>query len=428
MTHASDSTGSVYDYLFALRRFGVKWGLGPIAEAMRRLGSPQRTFRAVHIAGTNGKGSTAAMTCALLQAHGVRCGLFVSPHLERFNERIRVHGEMISDAEVATWVQQVQNTGIPLSFFEMATAVGFLHFAHHHVQTAVVEVGLGGRLDATQWIEPCASALVSVGADHALALTADLRRVAWEKASIAAPGVPFVLPPDLKPDSLQVVLNTLAARGALPVRPGFEWNFSPADGGTRVRWRFGEDPEMEFPVPLAGAHQAANCAMALTLARLALGHPLEAADPFAGFSWPGRFEHIDGLYLDGGHNPPALERLVQTVFEKKLAPLPVVAGFMADKDVRLSLRILGRAASGFVCTQVDAGERVLPAHELERIVRELGFPVLACEPDLARALAIVPRPALVAGSFYLAGKARSLLRCGVPGPHTHLSDPPASSP
>lgn len=414
---------SVYAYLFSLRRFGVKWGLGPIAHVMRQLGSPQRTFQSVHIAGTNGKGSTAAMTEAILRAHGVHCGLFVSPHLERFNERIQVNGNMITDLDVTELVQRVRDTGIKLSFFEMTTAICFLYFALCNVDIAVIEVGLGGRLDATQWIHPCASALTSLGADHALALTTDPLRVAWEKASIAAPGVPFVLPPNLAPDTLRVVLNTLVARGARAVQPGVDWDFVPVEGGTRVRWLFGTDSEMEFAVPLVGAHQAANCAVALTLARLALGHPLTVKNPFVGFSWPGRLEYIDGVYLDGGHNPAALEHLVRTLIDQKIAPLPVMVGFMADKDVRHSLRILSQAASGFICTQVDAGERVLPAQQLAQIVEKLHLPLIACEPDLARALVFAPRPALVAGSFYLVGRARSLLRLGVPNTHSCLSDP-----
>ncbi|MBU1411069.1 bifunctional folylpolyglutamate synthase/dihydrofolate synthase [Myxococcota bacterium] len=394
-------------YLFGLRRFGVKWGLGPIAAALRALGSPQRAFPSVHIAGTNGKGSTAAMTAALLTAQGLRTGLFTSPHLERFSERIRVDGVELSDADLIAALDKVRACGVPLSFFETATAMAFLHFANVGVDLAVVEVGLGGRLDATQWIRPCASAITSLGSDHCLALTGSPERVAWEKASIAAPGVPMVLPGDLTGPQLEAVLRTLAARGAVPLRCGVDWGFSVE--GSRIRWNFGEEPAAVVDVPLLGEHQPANCAMALTLARLALGRPLDLTAPFSDFSWPGRMESIDGLWLDGAHNPPALEALVRTVGGLGLAPLPVIVGFMADKDVSRSLRILGAIATGFHCTVVEDSDRALPAAELADQVRQLGLPVASVTTCVADALAQAPRPSLIAGSFYLAGRARSLL-------------------
>ena len=419
---AESPMGEAFDYLFNLRRFGVKWGLGPMAVALRALGSPQQAFPVVHIAGTNGKGSTAAMTAALLTAQGLRCGLFTSPHLERFSERIRIDGVEIPDAALLATLDRVRACGVQLSFFETATAMAFLHFAASGVEVAVVEVGLGGRLDATQWVVPVASAITSLGSDHALALTGSPQRVAWEKASIAAPGVPFVLPADLTGEQEEAVLRTLAARGATPLRCGVDWGFSGIFTDGRVRWWYRDEPPVAVPVPLTGVHMPANCALALTLARLALGRPPDLRAPFAGFSWPGRLERIDGLILDGAHNPPALMALVHTIRELKLAPLPVIVGFMADKDVSRSLRILGEIASGFHCTQVEDADRAMPADKLADKVRELGLPVASVTTCVADALALAPRPSLVAGSFYLAGKARSLLLQHAPS-DAKLSDP-----
>ncbi len=411
-----------HGYLFGLRRFGVKWGLGPVATALRALGSPQRSFPVVHIAGTNGKGSTAAMTAAVLSAQGLRCGLFTSPHLERFSERIRVDGAEIPVDALLRVLDRVRACGVALSFFETATAMAFLHFAEVGIDVAVVEVGLGGRLDATQWVAPCASAITSLGEDHALALTGSPARVAWEKASIAAPGVPMVLPADLTGEQEESVLRTLAARGAVPLRCGVDWGFSEDTGAGRIRWHFGQEPAVGVEVPLSGVHQPANCAMALTLARLAVGRPLDLRAPFAGFSWPGRLERIDGLLLDGAHNPPALAALVRTIRALKLAPLPVIVGFMADKDVTQSLRVLGEIASGFHCTQVEDADRAMPAAALADRVRALGLPVDSVTTCVADALAQAPRPSLIAGSFYLVGKARGLLLRHAPA-DVHLSDP-----
>ncbi len=409
-------------YLFALRRFGVKWGLGPTAAALRALGSPQGAFPAVHVAGTNGKGSTAAMTAALLTAQGLRCGLFTSPHLERFSERIRVDGVELDDEALIETLARVRDTGVPLSFFETAFCMAMLHFAEVRVDVAVVEVGLGGRLDATQWIRPCASAITSLGEDHALSLTTDPARVAWEKASIAAPGVPFVVPPGLTRVQEQVVLATLAGRGALALVRGRDWDFTAGVDGERVDWRFRDEPAVRMPVPLSGVHMPANCAIALTLARLAVGRPLELRAPFAGFCWPGRLESIDGLYLDGAHNPPALASMADTLWKLGLAPLPVVVGFMADKDVDRSLRLLAPVASGFVCTQVAGADRALSAAALADRVRALDLPLLATAPDLSDALALVQRPAPVTGSFYLVGAARSNLLRRAPA-DARLTDP-----
>lgn len=411
-------------HLFALRRFGVKWGLGPTAAALRALGSPQRAFPAVQVAGTNGKGSTAAMTAALLSSQGLRCGLFTSPHLERFSERIRVDGVEIDAAALVHTLGRVLATGVPLSFFETAFCMAMLHFEAVRVDVAVIEVGLGGRLDATQWIRPCASAITSLGEDHALSLTADPARVAWEKASIAAPGVPFVVPPGLSAVQEEAVLRTITARGAVALVRGPDWDFAHVGDGAKLDWRFGAEPDVRVAVPLRGVHMPVNCAIALTLARVVVGRPLDLTAPFAGFSWPGRLEPIDGLYLDGAHNPPALAALADTVRALGIAPLPVVVGFMADKDVDRALRLLAPVASGFVCTQVAGADRALPASALADRVRALGLPLVATTPDVADALTWVPRPALVTGSFYLAGAARAVLLRHSPA-DTRLTDPAA---
>ncbi len=406
-------------FLYGLRRQGVKWGLASTAAALRKLGSPQVRWPSIHVAGTNGKGSTAAMTASILKNQGYRVGLYTSPHLERFSERICVDGQEIPDGDFLGLLQEVASCGVPLSFFETATVLAFLHFSRCQVDVAVVETGLGGRLDATQWMVPVAGAVTSIGADHALALSGNLLRVAWEKASIAAPGVPLVVP-RLSEETLRVLGTVVQARGGHLVQAGVDYHMEPAEPG-KIRWQFGAEPAGSVRVPLLGIHQPSNCAMALTLARLFAGKPLDLTDPFAGFSLAGRMECIEGFWLDGAHNAPALAALAKTLHHEKLR-LPVVLGMMADKDVDACVRILAPVARGFHCTQIRSEERVMPAEELARRVRDAQGRVLGMSGSVEACLAQVEPPALVTGSFYLVGAVRSILT-GQKPPGRLLSDP-----
>ena len=263
--------------LEAARVRGVELGLPRVRRALEALGDPQGRFAAVQIAGTNGKGSTAAMTEAILRAAGVRTGLYTSPHLSRFTERIRVGGIEADGDRLAGFEPRIAATDVPLTYFEIATALAFLDFAEQGVELAVLETGLGGRLDAVTTCEPVATAVTSIGLDHADYLGGTLREIAREKAGVIKGGVPC-LAGALPPEADDELARAADAAGAPLLRVGRELA-PPA-----------------VPLGLPGAHQESNAAIAVGLAaRLAaparpLGAPARGRErrSLRGVSWPGR--------------------------------------------------------------------------------------------------------------------------------------------
>src|SRR5450432_3485561 len=261
--------------LGAAQSLGVELGLEPVRRALALLGDPQKRFAAVQIAGTNGKGSTAAMAEAILRAAGTRTGLYTSPHLARFTERIRIGGREIDGDRFAALDRKVAATGVPLTYFEIATVLGFLTLAEEAVESAVLETGLGGRLDAVTTAEPLATAITSIGIDHTAYLGETLRAIAREKAGILKAGVPCFL--GRLPDEAEQEIAAIAGVVGAPLA------------------RLGRDFEAPAgPLGLAGPHQRDNAAIATALAGRAaalLGRPLPPetiARALAGVTWPGR--------------------------------------------------------------------------------------------------------------------------------------------
>jgi len=405
--------------LEAARARGVELGLPRVRRALEALGDPQRRFAAVQIAGTNGKGSTAAMTEAILRAAGVRTGLYTSPHLSRFTERIRVAGVEADGDRLAALEPRIAATGVPLTYFEIATALGFLTFAEEGVELAVLETGLGGRLDAVTTCEPVATAVTSIGLDHADYLGSTLREIAREKAGVIKPGV-LCLVGALPPEADDELTRAADAAGAPLLRVGRE--LAPPD----------------VPLGLPGAHQASNAAIAVGLAARAWLHlrgpselPAEAVSAgLRGVSWPGRLELVPGdVLLDCAHNVEGARALA--------AALPALAGgrrvallasIMRDKDAAGILAALAPAVGALVATQ-SSNPRALPAADLAAHARALGLEAqVSPDPrgalDLARRL-VGPGPGglvVVAGSIFLVGELRAHL-LGEPVDPTPLSDP-----
>ena len=330
--------------LYRFERSGMRPGLTGIERLLEKAGRPDRAFPSVLIAGTNGKGSTAATLASILRAAGLRTGLYTSPHLVRFNERIRVDGREISDAELddllTRWWPRFEEEHP--SFFEAATAIGFDHFAASSLDAAVVEVGLGGRLDATNVLEPMVSVITTISSDHAEILGHTLRRIAIEKAGIVKEGGRLVL--GVRPgEARNAILEIATARGATVELLGREARF-------RVL-RVGEDGT-EFhlktssfsgavTIPLHGAHQARNAALAALAAETVLsGRPggeiaraIEAG--IVDTRWPARVEWIEGdppILVDVAHNVEGAIALGVTVAALLPGrPIAVVAAFSRDK-------------------------------------------------------------------------------------------------
>jgi dihydrofolate synthase/folylpolyglutamate synthase len=386
--------------LDGVRALGVELGLDRMRKALARLGDPQARFTAVQIAGTNGKGSTAAMTEAVLRQAGLRTGLYSSPHLCRFTERIRIAGREVEGDRLAALDRLVVATEVPLTYFEVATALAFLAMAEAGVEVAVLETGLGGRLDAVTTCVPCATSITSIGLDHTGYLGTTLPEIAGEKAGIMKPGVPcFVGPvPGAAGDELERVA---AAVGAPLLRAGRDFG-APT-----------------FPIALVGAHQVDNAALAVELSRAAgrrLGRGIDDATlarGLAGVRWPGRCERVgDDLLFDCAHNEDGARALATALAQ--LAPgrrVVLLLSIVDDKDPAGMLAALAPAVAAVVTTRSD-NPRALPAAALAAAASRFVADVAACD-DPGAGLAEARRRAgpdglvVVCGSIFLVGMLRA---------------------
>lgn len=372
---------------------GVEWrgsrpGLSRVRELLHRIGDPQDTLQFVHIAGTNGKGSTAAMLAAVLQAAGYTTGLFTSPFLEQFAERMQVNGQPIPDAELAAACETLQPCIAAMddqpTEFELVTAAAMLWFQRRGCDIVVLEVGLGGRLDATNVIgAPACAVITNIGLDHTEILGDTLTQIAREKAGILKPGTRAVSYPQV-PEVLDVLRGTCARLG-IPLTEADADAIEPlrdsVDGQT-FSYR-----GAVYDLPLLGRHQLRNAAVALeTVAALrARGWRIPDAAVHAGLAqvrWPARFEVLrraPWFVLDGGHNP----QCAQTVAENLRSYFPdsrrvLLVGVLKDKDYAGIFDALDPVADEYVCIAPDSS-RALPAEELGKFLEKYGKDVTVCE-------------------------------------------------
>jgi len=381
--------------LYALAPGGMKPGLTAMEEACREHGALHRAFPAVHVAGTNGKGSTCAMLEAMALAAGLRVGMTTSPHLARFAERIRIDGVPSSDDALADLLERALATRVSLTFFEAAMVAAFLAFRDAQVDLAVVEVGLGGRLDATNVLEaPLASALVSVGLDHCAFLGNTLDAIASDKAHVAKAGRPFVVGPALAPEARAAAIAVAAARGARIV-----------DASTTAL-------PAGIALGLRGAHQVQNAQVAVAVAREAKLPEHAIVAGLQNATWPGRFERLETkagpVLLDGAHNEDGMRALVETLAVEGVRPLVTVFGAMADKAWETTLGLLAPVSGTRVYVE-PKGRAATPTEALA--ARFPGVEATSVDEALARARALAG-PAglvLVTGSLYLVGEARAVL-------------------
>jgi dihydrofolate synthase/folylpolyglutamate synthase len=422
---------SAVAYLYRLQKHGIKLGLETMTALMVRLGMPQTRYRTLHIAGTNGKGSTAAMAAAVLQAAGYRVGLYTSPHLVEFRERIRVNGEMIVESKVAQLTEQLQalcQPDLSPTFFEYTTAMAFQYFADSGVDVAVLEVGLGGRFDATNVVTPMACAITTISFDHQEYLGATLSSIAFEKAGIIKPGVPVVLG-RLEDDAWRTIEQVAQERQA----PVFCLN---KDFRTE-----GETPQQfsyrglgmhydELTCALEGRHQLDNAACALALVGAAAPHGIAVTaeavrEGLRVVNWAGRLEVVDRrptILLDGAHNPAAATVLADYLTRSDRShpsrPVVLVLGMMRDKDHRGFVEPLRSLVDEVVLTQANL-PRSATAQELRASLEGLlphphVVPSLSDAMALARQLATPDGLVCVTGSLMLVGECTAWFRgCGL---------------
>ncbi|MCX8477400.1 MAG: bifunctional folylpolyglutamate synthase/dihydrofolate synthase [Sphingomonas sp.] len=412
------------DRLTALSPGADILGLERITRLLDRVGNPHlRLPPVLHVAGTNGKGSTCAFLRAAIEAAGLSVHVYSSPHLVRFNERIRLAGKLISDETLAPLLEEVLDAGgdIGASFFEVTTAAAFLAFARTSAHACIVEVGLGGRLDATNVIpEPAVTAIAQLGIDHQAFLGDTLAQIAAEKAGIAKPGVPLVTM--AYPRGIADIVDRCAETVAAPVfAEGQAWSFEARGDALHYSDAAGE---LTTPLPaLAGPHQPANLALAIAVLRhqRALAIPDEALAAAAlRARWPARMQRLSHgpltallpagaeLWLDGGHNANAAEavsRAAARVADGR--PIDLVLGMLENKDAEAMIARFAPIARSLTAVPVPGHPHHAPAH-LADLAQRAG---LAGDEatDLPAALATIPHEGtpvvLILGSLYLAGTA-----------------------
>jgi dihydrofolate synthase/folylpolyglutamate synthase len=414
--------------MYALRRFGIKLGLDTIGRILSGLGNPQEHFNAIHIAGTNGKGSVAATLASILNACGMRTGLYTSPHLVRFNERIVVDRQPISDENVLSAYRTVKaaaKVGREPTFFEFATAMAFHEFKCRKVEWAVVETGMGGRLDATNIIHPALSIITNVSVEHREYLGRRISQIAGEKAGIIKTGVPVVTA--VRQKTAIAVLESAAAKRVAPLfRLGrdFRMRRSAADtvtySGLNVRWR-------GLKTALRGGHQLENTALALAACDV-LSPVIGSIEPeclqrgLAETRWPGRLEQVLDqplTLLDGAHNLIAartLGRYLKTGLAGR--DITLVIGILDDKPYREILSALVPHCRRVILTRPQI-DRALPPEKLIPATSELTADWRVI-PDVAAAVSHAINSSkpddvvCIAGSLYVVGEAKAALENQAP--------------
>jgi len=408
-------------YLYGLQKHGLKFGLDNIRAILSLLGEPQRAFRSIHIAGTNGKGSTSAMIERLLREAGMRTGLFTSPHILSFKERIRISGTKIDEKDVIGLTDEIRRIigDINPTFFEFVTAMAFLYFMRRNVAIAVIEVGMGGRLDATNCVEPEVSVITPIGLDHKEFLGRDLKEIASEKAGIIKKGIPVVSAAQ-EPPALEVIENRakeLSSRVFLEGRD-FEAVFrGHYPDGIVIDYRSASLELSALKVSLRGRHQAQNAALALrAVEEIVKGDILKIKNSLSDTHWQGRLERVSNepeIIIDGAHNPHSAKALRYAIEE--LYPergITLILGIMSDKDIEGILRELLPISDEVIFTAPNY-ERAEPPQRLKDRALGLGYKakvVDSIKDAIGIAKNLNPKNLiLITGSFYTIGEAKEAL-------------------
>jgi dihydrofolate synthase / folylpolyglutamate synthase len=384
------------DWLFGTQQRGLKLGLNNVRCLLSSQGEPQNALQFIHVAGTNGKGSVCAMLESITRAAGIKTGLFTSPHLVKFNERIQIDGIPIDDEAVVRGVHQIQSLideERHPTFFEITTALAFDYFRSQGVDLVVLETGLGGRLDATNVINPLVSVLTSIDLDHQKWLGHTLTEIAIEKAGIIKPGVPVVSSPQFA--EVRTILEQVASKRSATLS-------------------YAELPIQDLSIGLAGSHQRVNAAVAVHALRKAgiKVNQHAISEGLANVSWPGRFQRIGKrVILDGAHNPAASKVLVETWMECVGEQRPtIIFGGLRDKDLEGMVSTLSTIAARFLTVPIRSQRAATPAEIQSFVPKHLSADRL---DSAAQALARADHfddPILVTGSLFLVGEFLAILQ------------------
>ena len=459
------SYSKAIDYLYNLQKYGIKFGLNNISALMSVLDNPHESFLSVHVAGTNGKGSTSAIIASILKAAGLKVGLFTSPHIVSFTERIRINGEEITEDEVISLTEEIRDVidrsqqsnppilplekggkgGFMPTFFEVVTAMALLYFKRKKIDIAVIEAGMGGRLDATNIITPEVSVITNTSYDHMEFLGSTLAEIAREKAGIIKEGVPVVVS-----EQESEVKNVLKKKA---VENNCEIYFYAKDFSSVLKTEdisgicfdyCGSDSFViqDLFLPLTGMHQVQNACVAIKAIELlnkklhshVLFHtPHLVREGLANVRWPGRLEFIKDdppVVIDGAHNPAAarcLAPVLEKIFLRKYKKIVLVLGIMSDKDVRGIMEPLLPLASEIILAS-PAYSRAASPEQLAGVAKSLGFFNVRIAPTVTNAIELAKNLALshdsplivITGSFYTIGEAKEAF--GTKGIFTRLRE------
>jgi dihydrofolate synthase / folylpolyglutamate synthase len=413
------------DWLFGLENMGIKLGLGRIRELLENLGNPQDRYRSVHVAGTNGKGSVCAMTASIMQASGLCTGLYTSPHLVDFRERIMIDGEMISEADVVDLACEVRAAADrsvdaeerPITFFEVTTAIAFLYFARKGVQVAVIEVGMGGRLDATNVIVPEVSVMTHVSKEHLEYLGDTVAKIAYEKAGIIKPGKTVITAED-DPVVLKVLGSIALDNGSYLSRAGIDFDFRVEDGdrsGVVVQlFSIGRKAKLS----LLGDYQASNAALACEVALELRKRDARITEDaiVAGLSnvfWPGRLEVVRECPLvvfDVSHTPEGARVTVEELIKIRQGRTTLVLGVLNDKDLEGIAREFAKVSDSVIASMPRTKRAFSPEQLRIEMARYVDV-VTVCD-DVGESLRMAMERSgkgdtvIVAGSLYTVGEAK----------------------
>ncbi len=428
--------------LFDLQKFGMKFGLDSMRGILERLGNPHEGLAFVHLAGTNGKGSVGAMLQSVLMEAGFRAGFYSSPHLVTFRERIRIGRDLISEDEVLKLIEKVSAATDPASpptFFEFVTAMAFCWFREQKVEVAIIEAGLGGRLDSTNVISPLAAVVTNISLEHTEHLGDAIAQIAAEKAGIIKKGLLTITGP-LSPEAAQVMEETAARNGAPLYMLGRDFSAETKSfdelGRPVFDFVMGKLRLNDLRPALIGPHQAENAALAAALMPFLAERGFPATeknlrDGLAKALWPGRAEFLppgawppEGvkakapLLLDGAHNPAGAQALAKTLAAIPQKRLHLIVGVMADKDIAGVLGPVYREADRLYLTRPAFSRAASPELLLEKVRAAFGEPEIpfSLHPTLPEALKAAAAEAeagdlaLLSGSLFTVGEGGAFLR------------------
>lgn len=426
----------VLSKIHGMQKFGIKPGLERIKKLLEILDNPHDGIQVIHVAGTNGKGSTSAMIDSILRAHGFRVGLYTSPYLEVFNERIRLNGENISDEDLIKHAKKVFNAvdimekeGMESpTEFEVVTAIGFSYYKEKSVDFLVLEVGMGGRLDATNVVYPLVSVITPISFDHKEYLGDTLEKIAKEKCGIIKKNIPVVTSLQEK-EALNVIENTCRETGSKLYKVGEHIKFKPISNsllGQAFKLHSIKNFYENLQITLLGEHQLLNASTAVGAVEVLSDYGIEinkgkVALGLKGAKWAGRFEILREepyIIIDGAHNEAGFEVLKKSIIsyfndKRKI----FVLGILKDKDYRRMLEIIAPIADKIITTKPDS-PRALSSKELKEAIKcvtSKNIPIES-EDDINKAVEIALNIAakddviIFAGSLYMIGKVREILR------------------